>query len=101
MIALAGTDEIPCAEYATFGSAELAVSAATALRGGRACLLANHGMVALGATLADALKLAAEIETLAAQYWHACQIGSPHVLDNAELARVRARFAEYGQKRRR
>jgi L-fuculose-phosphate aldolase len=101
MIALAGTDEIPCAEYATFGSAELAVSAAAALRGGRACLLANHGMVALGATLPEALKLAAEIETLAAQYWHACQIGTPHVLDAAELARVRSRFAEYGQRRRR
>lgn len=101
MIALAGTDEIPCAEYATFGSAELAVSAAAALRGGRACLLANHGMVALGATLADALKLAAEIETLAAQYWHACQIGTPHVLDAGELQKVRQRFAEYGQPRRR
>jgi L-fuculose-phosphate aldolase len=101
MIALAGTDEVPCAEYATFGSAELAVSAAAALRGGRACLLANHGMVALGATLPEALKLAAEIETLAAQYWHACQIGTPHVLDSAELARVRSRFAEYGQRRRR
>ena len=101
MIALAGTDDIPCAEYATFGSAELAVSAAAALGGGRACLLANHGMVALGATLADALKLAAEVETLAAQYWHACQIGTPHVLDGAELQRVRQRFAEYGQRRRR
>jgi len=101
MIALAGTDEIPCADYATFGSAELAVNAAAALRGGRACLLANHGMVALGGTLAEALKLAAEIETLAAQYWHACQLGTPHVLDGAELARVRARFAEYGQRRRR
>jgi L-fuculose-phosphate aldolase len=64
-------------------------------------LLANHGMVALGATLPEALKLAAEIETLAAQYWHACQIGTPHVLDAAELARVRSRFAEYGQRRRR
>jgi L-fuculose-phosphate aldolase len=57
-------------------------------------------MVALGATLPDALKLAAEVETLAAQYWHACQIGAPHVLDRDELARVRHRFAEYGQPRR-
>jgi L-fuculose-phosphate aldolase len=100
-IALAGTDEIPCADYATFGSAELATSVVRALGGGLACLMANHGMVALGATLGAALRLAAEVETLAAQYWHAVQLGAPVVLDGAELARVRARFAEYGQPRRR
>lgn len=100
-IVLAGTDDVPCAEYATFGSPELAVAAVHALAGGRACLLANHGMVALGATLDDALRLAAEIETLAAQYWHAAQIGTPHVLDPDELLRVRARFAEYGQRKKR
>jgi L-fuculose-phosphate aldolase len=99
MIVLANADSIPCAEYATFGSAELALAAITALRGGHACLLANHGMVALGPNLAGALRLAAEVETLAAQYWHAAQIGQPHVLDRDELARVRARFAEYGQAR--
>ncbi len=97
MVVLAGRDEIPCAEYATFGSAELAQSAVAALAGGDACLLANHGMIALGTTLARALRLAAEVETLAAQYWHAAQLGAPHVLDAGELQRVRARFAEYGQ----
>jgi len=98
-IVLAGSDTIPCAEYATFGSPELALAAVTALRGGKACLLANHGMVALGATLPETLRLAAEIETLAAQYWHATQLGTPHVIDSGELARVRARFAEYGQRK--
>jgi L-fuculose-phosphate aldolase len=101
MVVLAGGDDIPCAEYATFGSAELALSAVTALRGGNACLLANHGMVALGGSLAAALRLAAEVETLAAQYWHAAQLGTPHVLDGADLAKVRARFAEYGQRKSR
>ncbi len=100
VIVLAGSDEIPCAEYATFGSPELATSVVRALGGGQACLMANHGMVALGATLPAALRLAAEIETLAAQYWHAAQLGSPHVLDRDELQRVRHRFAEYGQPRR-
>jgi L-fuculose-phosphate aldolase len=101
MIVLAGSDEIPCADYATFGSAQLALNAVTALRGGDACLLANHGMVALGRTLPAALKLAAEVETLASQYWHAAQVGSPHVLDRDELIKVRDRFAEYGQRKRR
>ena len=99
MVVLAGTDAIPCAEYATFGSAQLALNAVTALGGGNACLLANHGMVALGETLAKALRLAAEVETLASQYWHAAQIGTPHILDADELTRVRARFAGYGQAR--
>ena len=99
MIVLSGADEIPCAEYATFGSAQLALNAVTALRGGDACLLANHGMIALGTTLAKALRLAAEVETLAAQYWHAAQIGSPNILDHGELDKVRERFAEYGQQK--
>jgi L-fuculose-phosphate aldolase len=99
MVVLANSDEIPCAEYATFGSAELALHAVSALRGGSACLLANHGMVALGSSLAGALRLAAEVETLAAQYWHAAQIGTPHVLPSDELVKVKARFGEYGQAR--
>ena len=100
MVVIAGGDEIPCAEYATFGSPELAVSAVRALGAGHACLLANHGMVALGPTLAGALRLAAEVETIASQYWHASQLGAPHVLDHDDLERVRRRFAEYGQPRR-
>ncbi len=97
MVVLSGSDEIPCAEYATFGSEQLALNAVTSLRGGDACLLANHGMIALGGTLASALRLAAEVETLASQYWHAAQVGTPHTLDGSELRKVRDRFAEYGQ----
>jgi L-fuculose-phosphate aldolase len=62
-------------------------------------LLANHGMVALGSSLAQALRLAAEVETLASQYWHAAQLGTPHILDREQLLEVRARLAEYGQAR--
>ena len=101
MVVLAGSHEIPCAEYATFGSAELAIAATRALGGGSACLLANHGMIALGPSLPAALRLAAEVETLAAQYWHAASIGAPHVLDRDELLKVQARFAEYGQHKKR
>jgi L-fuculose-phosphate aldolase len=99
MVVLAGSDAIPCAEYATFGSPQLALNAVSALRGGNACLLANHGMIALGESLAQALRLAAEVETLASQYWHAAQLGTPHILDHDELVKVRARFAGYGQTR--
>ena len=97
MVVHAGGDEIPCADYATFGTAELAASVVRALGRGHACLMANHGMVALGDSLAAALRLAADVETLAAQYWHAAQLGQPHVLPRDELDRVRAQFASYGQ----
>lgn len=101
MVVRAGGDEIPCADYATFGSAQLAVNVVAALRGGDACLMANHGMVALGADLPAALRLAAEVETLASQYWHAAQLGPPHVLGKAELDDARRQFAAYGQRRSR
>lgn len=100
MIALAGTAEIPCADYATYGTAELAANVSRALGAGDACLMANHGMVALGRSLDAALRLAAELETLAAQYWHASALGAPHVLPADEIARVRTRFASHGQKKR-
>ena len=99
MVALAGSDEVPCADYATFGSAELAANVARALHHGLACLMANHGMVALGTSLPAALRLAAEIETLASLYWHAAQIGAPFILDAVALDRVRDRFGAYGQTR--
>ncbi|MCB9575239.1 MAG: class II aldolase/adducin family protein [Kofleriaceae bacterium] len=99
MVALAGADQIPCADYATFGSAELAASVVRALGAGHACLMANHGMTAVGPSLAAALRLAAEVETLASQYWHAAQLGTPVVLDADEMARVRRQLAGYGQGR--
>ena len=101
MVALAGTDVVPCADYATYGTAELATNVLRALGTGDACLMANHGMVALGRSLDAALRLAAELETVAAQYWHASAIGTPHVLSADEIARVRTRFASHGQKKRR
>lgn len=100
MIALAGGHDVRCAEYATFGTPELSAAALAALRGRKACLLANHGMIAVGATLREALKLALEVETLAAQYWRALQIGEPVVLDEAEMERVLEKFQTYGQKPR-
>ncbi len=97
MIALAGTAEIPCADYATYGSHELAHNVARALGDGRAALMANHGMVALGDSLAAALKLAAEIETVAGLYWRALQIGTPVILPADEIQRVATKFAAHGQ----
>jgi len=97
MVAMAGGDSIRCAPYATFGSAALADHALAALDGRKACLLANHGMIAVGETLARALALAVEVETLAAQYWRALQIGKPAILSKKEMKTVVAKFSTYGR----
>jgi L-fuculose-phosphate aldolase len=97
MVAKAGGDDIRCARYATYGTAALSEHALAALAGGRrACLLANHGLVALGADLPSARLLAEEIEALCAQYIHARAAGTPVILPAREMKRVRARFARYG-----
>jgi len=97
MIAVAGGHDIRCAEYATFGTEELSRSALAALDGRRACLLANHGLIAVGESLERALYLAEEVEALAGQYVRALQVGTPHVLDAAEMERVLERFRTYGR----
>jgi len=97
MIALAG-GAIRCAPYATFGTAEIAAGAIAALEGRRAALLANHGVVAVGPSLAAAQAVAIEVENLAAQYLALRAAGlEPHVLDDSELARVIDKFTDYGR----
>lgn len=96
MIAAFGGTTVRCAPYATFGTAELARHALTALEDRNACLLANHGMITVGATLAKAMWLAAELETLAKQYVHSLTIGGPQLLTDAEIADAARLFGSYG-----
>lgn len=97
MIALAGGD-VRCMPYATFGSPELAQAALRGLEGRRAALLANHGVVAVGASLRQAHSIAAEVENLAGQYLDMLAAGLvPRLLDDDELQRVSDRFADYGR----
>jgi L-fuculose-phosphate aldolase len=97
MIAVAGGNDIRCAPYATFGTQPLSDHALRALEGRRACLLAHHGMIAVGDSLKAALSLAVEVETLAEMYWRALQIGEPETLPAAELDTVLRKFADYGK----
>lgn len=97
MVSVAGGSDIRCAPYHTFGTQELSAAALTALEGRRACLLGNHGLIAVGADLPAALKLAGEVENLAAQYCTALALGQVRVLDEAEMQRVLDKFRTYGQ----
>jgi L-fuculose-phosphate aldolase len=97
MIAVAGGKDIRCAAYATFGTQQLSDHALRALEDRKACLLANHGMIAVGASMTAALALAVEVEALAEQYWRALQIGTPNLLSDAEMEVVLEKFRSYGQ----
>ena len=93
MVAMAGGRNIRCADYATFGTEQLSRNAVTALEDRRACLLAHHGILALGDDLGQALALAVEVEVLAAQYLTALAIGEPPLLSDAEMDEVLAKMA--------
>ncbi|MFZ1469764.1 MAG: class II aldolase/adducin family protein [Paracoccaceae bacterium] len=99
MVGVMGGDSLRCAPYETFGTAALSVAALAALQGRMACLLGQHGQIALGRTLDAALAMAVEVETLAQIYLAALVIGEPPVLSAAEMSRVIARMTRmsYGQ----
>jgi len=95
MVAVAGGKDIRCARYATFGSDALARHAVTAMKGRKACLLANHGQIAFGDTLEEALGIADQVELLARMYMDVLQTGKPVVLGDAEMGRVMKKFETY------
>jgi L-fuculose-phosphate aldolase len=97
MVAVAGGADIRCAPYTTFGSQDLSDGAVEALQGRLACLLANHGVIALGRDLEGALNLAGEVEDLAAKYCAALMLGDVRILDDFEMARVIDKFRTYGK----
>ncbi len=97
MVAVAGGDDIPCTPYAIFGSEQLAQHTAKALNQRNACLLGNHGQIALGNTIEEALHLAIEVEELAAQYWGTLTLGECQLLSQDEMREVIEQFKAYGQ----
>ena len=100
MIAAAGGPTIPCARYESYGTPELSAAVLEAMEGRNCALLANHGMIATGPDLAEALWLAVEMEALARQYAAALQIGTPIILSDEEVAKTVEKFKDYGLKRR-
>ena len=94
--AVAGGEEIRCAPYATFGTAELSTHTVKALQDRQACLLAHHGLVSLGRDLDQALKIAVEVETLAQMYLQALQLGEPPLLSASQMEEVHRQFRGLG-----
>lgn len=96
MVAAFGGNDVRCSGYARFGTAELSRLALEALQDRTACLLANHGIIALGETLDNAMWRAVELETLATQYCTSLAIGGPVLLSDKEIDETLKAFAGYG-----
>jgi L-fuculose-phosphate aldolase len=97
MVLVARGPGIKVAPYATFGTAELAESVVATMAGAYACLMANHGQVALGRTWQEALAIAEEVEEQAAITYGALALGGGNLLSAAQLADTVAQFRSYGQ----
>lgn len=90
------------AEYATYGTPELAASVAKAIDGRTGCLMANHGTVAVGPALANAYLLNQHLEWLCDVWLRATTAGAalgvqPAVLSESEITKVMGKFETYGQ----
>ena len=95
MIALAGGDDIKCAEYATFGTKELSENIIKSLENRKACLMSNHGQVAFGQNLKQAFELAEEVENICHQYINTIKLGEPKILSFAEMQKILEKIKSY------
>ena len=95
MVALAGGNDIKCADYATFGTEELSNNVIRALENRKACLMSNHGQVAFEKSLDKAFELAQEIENICHQYINALRIGVPKILSNNEMNKILGQIKNY------
>ncbi len=98
LASLSEEGRIPVARYATYGTEELARSAAQALgRAHRTCLLRNHGTISVGATVSEAYSRTELLEQMAEIYYRARTAGEPVILTADEMAEVAAKIHDYGQ----
>ena len=95
MVALAGGNDIKCANYATYGTRKISLNILKALKNRKACLISNHGQIAYDDNLSKAFELAEEVENLSLQYITALKIGKPKILSNVEMNKVLAKAKNY------
>jgi L-fuculose-phosphate aldolase len=98
MVAIAGGEDIPCAPYHLFGTQELSTAVVARLHARNACLMAHHGLVAVGTTLGQAVRILVEVEWLCETYLRILSVDAqPRLLSTAQMAAVIERFKSYGK----
>ncbi|MBC8952432.1 fuculose phosphate aldolase [Xenorhabdus sp. PB62.4] len=99
MVAVTGTDHVPCIPYATFGTKALSDNVKEGIKYSKALLMQHHGLIAMEVNLEKALWLANEIEILAQLYLKVLPVmENVPVLSPAEMQRVLEKFKNYGLK---
>jgi L-fuculose-phosphate aldolase len=84
------------APYATFGSQELADNVIEALKGRNAAMMQNHGSIAYGSKMSEAIERLELLEWLAELYWRASSMGTPHVLTDKDFEAIITAAMERG-----
>ncbi len=97
MLANFGTSSIKCARYETFGTSELSLAIRDAIRGSKACFLANHGAIAAGESIKEAFENAVLLEELAKIYLISISVGKPRILPEGEMQALNGKFKTYGK----
>ena len=95
MVAIAGGNDIKCAKYATYGTRELSKNILKALKGRKACLIANHGQIVFEENLPKAFELAEEVENISLQYITSLKLGKPKILSIKEMKKVLSKANNY------
>ncbi len=99
LVAFAGLD-VRCGDYASYGTPELATNTFEAMKDRNAAFMANHGLIAGGSDILNAFNIAEQIEQCAEVYVKARSIGTPVLLDEAEMERMIYSFNNsYGQRK--
>ena len=97
MIAVGGTNRIPCVPYATFGTPKLAEYVQDGIKQSKAILMQHHGLIAAEKNLKKDLWLAHEVEVLATWYMKLLAITDDvPVLSDEEIKVVLGKFSTYG-----
>lgn len=97
MIAVTGATKVRCAEYASYGTKELAENAYEAMGSSLAVILANHGLTTAGKDIANAFNITVQVEYISNLYIKARNIGEPIILPDNEMNSMLERFKTYGQ----
>ena len=97
MIAVTGATKVRCAEYASYGTKELAENAYKAMGSSLAVILANHGLTTAGKDIANAFNITVQVEYISNLYIKARNIGEPIILPDNEMNSMLERFKTYGQ----
>ena len=97
MIAVTGATKVRCAEYASYGTKELAENAYKAMGSSLEVILANHGLTTAGKDIANAFNITVQVEYISNLYIKARNIGEPIILPDNEMNSMLERFKTYGQ----